>query len=157
MTDDDIAQIKPGSVIRGPGGRRYMIRSIKKETAVYEDEIAQFERKIASLEKILGDAMAEPSTTTTTTFEETVRKVADGCADGCEALTRARLADPDAFKRYQSQGGRPAQDRIAPPPQSAFDGLVQQIMRDRKLPRHIAMQKARIEHPREFDAYQAGG
>jgi len=34
--------------------------------------------------------------------------------------------------------------------------VVQQIVRDKKLPRTVAMQKARVEHPQLFKAYQAG-
>ena len=96
--------------------------------------------------------------------EDSFVRVADDIAkrDGCSrlvALQKARVEAPDQFRRYQMAGvemakAGPARDRISGP--SAFEAIAQQIMRDRKLPRHVALQKARVEHPQEFNAYQLG-
>ena len=113
--------------------------------------VAKLERELASLQKVFDDAMAVASEDT---FEEVVIAKREAGLDGCAALSAARLANPDAFKRYQSQGGRPVQDRVAPPPPSAFELAAQEIAKSRKLPMHVAMQKARVEFPQEFNAYQ---
>jgi hypothetical protein len=123
-------------------------------------EIAKLQFQVAELGKTLTDAIAAADKSAGDTFVQ----VADGIVkrDGCSrliALRKARVEAPDQFRRYQLAGieiakAGPAHDRIAGP--SAFDAVLQQIMRDRKLPRHVAMQKARVEHPKEFNAYQLG-
>src|SRR5262249_41118746 len=111
-------------------------------------EIAKLQSEVAELGKTLTDAIAAADN------ENSFERVADDVQkrDGCSrliALQKARLEAPDRFRRYQLAGAEiakagPAQDRIAGP--SAFDAVVQQIVRDKKLPRHVAMQKARVEH-----------
>jgi len=121
-------------------------------------EIAKLQSQVAELGKTLTDAIAVADN------ENSFERVADYVQkrDGCSrlvALQKARVEAPDQFRRYQLAGveiakAGPAQDRISGP--SAFDAVVQQIMRDKKLRRHVTMQKARVEHPQLFKAYQAG-
>jgi len=110
-------------------------------------EIAKLQSQVADIGKTLTTAIAAANKSAAAA--DTFDRVADDIAkrDGCSrlvALQKARLEAPEQFRRYQMAGVEmaktaPARDRISGP--SAFDAVVQQIVRDKKVPaphRHAA-------------------
>ena len=120
-------------------------------------EIAELQAEVSKLDRTSRDAITKYASGG---FEQVCADIQkrDQCSR-TEALTRARTEAPDQFRQYQMAGielakAGPAQDRISCP--SAFDAAVEQIVRSKKVPRHIAMQLARKDDPALFKAYEAG-
>jgi hypothetical protein len=184
-SDEIIGQLKLGAVLRAADGRRFVIKGIRKVNDGKEanmmhtasddaiTEITKLEQQVNDLESLLKSAIGKQAddigktlsdAIATVDNEDSFVRVADDIArrDGCSrlvALQKARLEALEQFRRYQLAGVEmaktaPVRDRIRGP--SAFDAVVQQIVRDKKVPGHIAMQLARKADPDLFKAYQAG-
>jgi hypothetical protein len=117
-------------------------------------DVASLSAEVAALGKSLHAAI---EVATRNSIDRTIDEIQK--RDGVPrlvALARSRREDPELWRRFMAKQG-PAQDRlIGPPRPSPFDDLVRQIMRDRKVPKHVAMQKARAADPQAFEAYQRG-
>jgi hypothetical protein len=121
-------------------------------------EIAELQAEVSKLDRTLRDAITKYASGG---FEQVCADIQK--RDGCSrviALQKARTEAPDAFIAYQRSGvtiakaAGPQMDRIV---RSPFDDLVDGIRaRDKALSRTAALAKARIEHPREFEAYRRG-
>jgi hypothetical protein len=89
-----------------------------------------------------------------------IRKV-EGCSR-LDAMRQAARDHPDLLRKYNAAGmeaveklAEDSRSRTKPPAVENFDLLVDAIMERDKVSRSVAMQRARRENPREFEAYQA--
>ncbi len=80
----------------------------------------------------------------------------EGCSRA-EALEKARLLHPGLYEKYQSNNGssRPIFKGLEKKKAvQDFELLVEGIRQGEKVPRHVAMERARRLHPGAYQAYQ---
>jgi hypothetical protein len=134
---------------------------------ITEAEAAELEAEVDGLEKDLNSAIAKVSEAS---WNDKVRQVVqDQNVPVHIAMQKCRKMFPDDYARYQQSGidvqkSGPAMDRIHGPDllgparalraQDAFNEIVSGIARERKLPRHVAMAKARLENDDLYKAMQ---
>jgi hypothetical protein len=143
-TIDDIALLKPGSIIRSGDGRRYRVNSIRKVMPMPDinSEIVDLEKKLNSLQSLLDDATKGAD-----------KAVADG--DDGEPTIASLQSQVDDI-------GKSLSDAIAAANKSAaaadtFDRVADDIAKRDGCSRLVALQKARLEAPEQFRRYQMVG
>lgn len=121
------------------------------------DDEQEQEQDMMSFQKIGGDDVAAFDS-----FEAAVQhlKSVHGMTP-LAAMEAAADRHPDLLKRYNQQGTELAKaaavSRIRTVPREVrrFDDLVEQVQARDRIPRLAALEQARREFPREFEAYQA--
>ncbi len=123
------------------------------------DRPAQKEAR-AVLMKRLGGEQEEEQMMKFDTLDEAIAAIrkAEGC-DRSDAMAKAARLHPQLLEAYRQEGdaavAKARRSPPTPPPADHFEAKIRAIQHRDGVDRATAMSRARKEHPREFDAYQA--